>query len=608
MSGATPHTAKGGIQYQRLTPLGVSGLSALGLGLSSPAPKAPPKETQTYASVVKKQSEKSKFAVDFDDAPKLPPGSLLVSSVSRFAVENSEQQTNPSLEVDVTTDKSTDTPDTSKEPVWCPPGTDARLRKLKSPMLRLHAEIVDFCRFLEPTDSEQKSRADAVERIRTVVLSIWPSARFEVHGSFATGMYLPNSDIDAVILDSGANSPAVCLKALALSLSRKDLASEIALIAKARVPIVKFTEKQSGHQFDISFDVANGPASAEIVKANTQRFPALRPLVTVLKAFLQQRALNEVYSGGTGSYALLCMVMAHLQLHDSKATARSWAGSAGGAAAEEGCLGALLIDFFELFGRRIDTDEVGVSCRAGGSFFGKRDKNPSWHDPGRPFLLSIEDPQDPLNDLGRNSYASRSLKAAFEHAFTLLTAPATKRSDFLLGRVVRLDDETLRHRAAPNETGSIAGVASDFARYAFAEENMDAETTRGQGQKRKAASSSSSSSSDSDDSGSESGDDVGEEDEDGEDSKDDEDGDSSSSSSSSSGSAEEGQVRKPRKQQKGRGGRGGRGGRSGRGFRGGRGGRGGRGPRGGTPKTPANKRRKKNEGGGKGYFAKGRPR
>ena len=143
------------------------------------------------------------------------------------------------------------------------------------------------------------------------MLSIWPGARFEVHGSFATGMYLPNSDIDAVILGSGCKSPATCLKALALSLSRKGMARKIQLIANARVPIVKFEERPSGFQFDVSFDVANGPASAEIVRANMRRFPALRPLTTVLKAFLQQRALNEVYTGGVGSYALLCMVMAH---------------------------------------------------------------------------------------------------------------------------------------------------------------------------------------------------------------------------------------------------------------------------------------------------------
>ena len=37
------------------------------------------------------------------------------------------------------------------------------------------------------------------------------------------------------------------------------------VIAKAKVPIVKFTEIESDLQFDISFDVANGPA----VRAST---------------------------------------------------------------------------------------------------------------------------------------------------------------------------------------------------------------------------------------------------------------------------------------------------------------------------------------------------
>ena len=54
---ATPHkdsTTKGGaLQYQRLTPLGRAGLSALGLGLASPAPKAPakPDSGPSYAAV-----------------------------------------------------------------------------------------------------------------------------------------------------------------------------------------------------------------------------------------------------------------------------------------------------------------------------------------------------------------------------------------------------------------------------------------------------------------------------------------------------------------------------------------------------------------------------
>ena len=556
------------------------------------------------------------FGVDFDDDPELPPGALVADAPTAAAAAVVSESEDEDWGSDAAEDEHP-----GADPPWCPPGTSERLRQLKSPLVRLHAEIVDFCRFLEPTAAEAAARAAAVERVRAVVMGIWPEARFEVHGSFATGMYLPSSDIDAVILDSGCKSPATCLKALATCLSRKGMATKIQLIAKARVPIVKFEERPSGFQFDISFDVANGPASAEIVRANMRRFPALRPLTTVLKAFLQQRALNEVYTGGIGSYALLCMVMAHLQLHDASATASAWAGESGGDAAAEGCLGVLLIDFFELYGRRINTDDVGVSCRGGGRFFAKRDKE--WTDAGRPFLLAIEDPQDPTNDLGRNSYAARQVKSAFEHAFTLMTAPVVDREDFLLRRIVRMDPKTLRARKPPEEPGAIAGVAADFERYARAAADGDGGggggVVGGGGRKRKAAATPAKrTASSSSISQSETDDDQDDEEMDAEDdasgsasasgsgsaSESDSDSDSDSESSSD-GSEEEGQVAKRRKTSGGRGG-GGRGGRGGRGRGGGK--QSGRGGRGGH-KTPAGKKRRKGEagGGGSGYFSKGRP-
>ena len=61
------------------------------------------------------------------------------------------------------------------------------------------------------------------------------------------------------------------------------------LIAKARIPIVKFEEADSGFAFDVSFDVANGPAAAEWMREQMAALPPLRPLSLVLKAFLQQR-------------------------------------------------------------------------------------------------------------------------------------------------------------------------------------------------------------------------------------------------------------------------------------------------------------------------------
>ena len=174
-------------------------------------------------------------------------------------------------------------------PPWWPEGASKTLSRMRSPLLRLHQEIVDFCRFTEPTAAEAAARAAAVARVRAVVTSIWPGAQLAVFGSFATGLYLPTSDIDAVILDSRCGDPGNGLRALALALARRGAARKMALIAKARIPIVKFEETASGFLFDISFDVANGPAAAEWMREQMAALPPLRPLSLVLKAFLQQR-------------------------------------------------------------------------------------------------------------------------------------------------------------------------------------------------------------------------------------------------------------------------------------------------------------------------------
>ena len=60
------------------------------------------------------------------------------------------------------------------------------------------------------------------------------------------------------------------------------------------MPIIKFEEMPSGLNFDVSFEVANGPQSAELVRGMVARLPAIRPMLLVLKIFLQQRDMNEV--------------------------------------------------------------------------------------------------------------------------------------------------------------------------------------------------------------------------------------------------------------------------------------------------------------------------
>lgn len=68
----------------------------------------------------------------------------------------------------------------------------------------------------------------------------------------------------------------------------------VQVVAKAKVPIIKFIEEESNVNFDISFDVPNGPIAAGFVRDLMDTLPPMKPLVLVLKIFLQQRQFNEV--------------------------------------------------------------------------------------------------------------------------------------------------------------------------------------------------------------------------------------------------------------------------------------------------------------------------
>ncbi|KAF7800758.1 Non-canonical poly(A) RNA polymerase PAPD5 [Senna tora] len=312
--------------------------------------------------------------------------------------------------------------------------------KFRSPMLQLHKEIVDFCEFLSPTPEEKAARDTAIESVFGVIKHIWPHCQVEVFGSFRTGLYLPTSDIDVVILKAGLPNPQLGLNALSRALSQRSMAKNIIVIGKARVPIIKFVEKRSGVSFDISFDVDNGPKAADYIQEAVTKWPQLRPLCLILKVFLQQRELNEVYSGGIGSYALLTMLMAMLRnLRESQASA-------------EHNLGVLLVQFFDFYGRKLNTADVGVSCSGMGTFFLKSKKG--FLNKGRPNLLAIEDPQAPENDIGKNSFNYFQIRSAFSMAFTTLTNPKIILSlgpnKSILGTIIRPDPILLERKGGSN--------------------------------------------------------------------------------------------------------------------------------------------------------------
>ncbi|PNX81029.1 PAP-associated domain-containing protein 5-like, partial [Trifolium pratense] len=99
----------------------------------------------------------------------------------------------------------------------------------------------------------------------------------------------------------------------------------------------------------------------------------LRPLCLILKVFLQQRELNEVYSGGIGSYALLTMLMVMLRnVRQSQPTA-------------EHNLGVLLMLVYRALEKALFSERV-VEGMEWDIFAHK------FYNKAQPFLLGIQDP------------------------------------------------------------------------------------------------------------------------------------------------------------------------------------------------------------------------
>ena len=266
---------------------------------------------------------------------------------------------------------------------------------------------------MAPTEAEIAARNKIVGQLMGIVKGRWPQCDLQVFGSFSSGLFIPSSDIDMVLFNSGS-SPVDALNELARALRRTALYRDIVVISKARIPIIKFSDASTMLMLNIAVDVRDGIASSAFVKQLCSSHPCIKPLVIVLKTFLRARDLHDTYHGGVGSYLLTLMVLASVQ------QCPGLSDGAGGRL-EEANLGALLIHFFDLWGRRFNYIKLGVRVSEPGSFYDKQAEGV--FDRARPQLLSIEDPVSGSFDVGKNSYNIMMVRRAFEAAFYAITVP-----------------------------------------------------------------------------------------------------------------------------------------------------------------------------------------
>ena len=237
------------------------------------------------------------------------------------------------------------------------------------PGLRLHKEICDFYDFIRPTRFEEVVREELLEELRDLVRNEIPDSDILCFGSFAAGLYLPNADMDLVVMSSSYRNygdKSICqsksaIRRFADFIERSGIAQprSVDYVLYAKVPLVKFVHRVTRIRVDISFENDTGPNGVRVYREWTRSFPAMPILVAVIKQFIMMRGCNEVQHGGLGGFTVTCLVTSLLQ-NLPRVQARELI--------PEEHLGEMLLEFLDFYGNQFDLFRTGILMNPPGFF------------------------------------------------------------------------------------------------------------------------------------------------------------------------------------------------------------------------------------------------
>ncbi|KAJ3049571.1 hypothetical protein HK102_012466, partial [Quaeritorhiza haematococci] len=267
---------------------------------------------------------------------------------------------------------------------------------------RLTQELNDFCTWATPTAKEIAVREHVIQRVTHLVSSAvgggyggtgrgsggkYTCVRF---GSYATGLYLPDGDVDLTFVAEDSSSVGAggsastrtgtsiavpsnkanqrgnhkgkkrnvprnhsaelldTLKQIRNALFRNPLYTNVFFIAFARVPIIKFSDTLVGVHYDISVGAGGGEESVKMVKAFVEEVPMFKELVLVVKQILAAEGLNDAGKAGLGGFATSLIVRAFLKSHRELFPHR-YTSSSTTTTTQTTPLGPLLLDFLHYF-------------------------------------------------------------------------------------------------------------------------------------------------------------------------------------------------------------------------------------------------------------------
>jgi DNA polymerase sigma len=301
----------------------------------------------------------------------------------------------------------------------------------------LHNEIQTIHSLFAPNTTDKQLRHAIFTYIQSEISIMWPRAKLYLFGSSATHLYLPCGDLDIVIQNAHPDSKQA-MYCLADYLKKSEIASRVQVIATAKVPVVKCELSDFPNiRVDFLFNHLSGVSAVSLIKSYLQLYSPLPQLLFFLKIFLLQRGLNEPYTGGMSSFALILLLVSFFQHyrsfkhtpHTNQTRNHTHQNTTNNNHHHHHhhhdinhiSFATLLCDFFDLYGRKFNYITTAISTVNDGVYFPKPNHSNDIYYPQQPYLPHICDPLDETNNVTRCTFQMDLIRSEFREAFVLLS-------------------------------------------------------------------------------------------------------------------------------------------------------------------------------------------
>lgn len=284
----------------------------------------------------------------------------------------------------------------------------------------LQRDLLDYKAYVCDIIAQKRPIIDQlISSIQEVVDEINPDYKVNLYGSYTTGLCLPWSDIDVVLINQKDSHYAddYLLGRLYGKLVTKQWVKQHKYIKSTNIPIIKLISNEMFQQFHIDISVQCdkhfGLKCVELVKSFLKEYEELEPIVLALKTLLNNGNLNNPYTGGLSSYGLILMVVSFIQEQINKEGKVNRDSPT--------LLGETFIQILEHYGIKFDYQKFYIKTCSPADFDNNNNgfngqEGQFFFDQGMHDLIII-DPLNHQNNVAKSTFQFMNIKMAFMIAF-----------------------------------------------------------------------------------------------------------------------------------------------------------------------------------------------